>query len=282
MIVVSLLLILVAVGLLVLGLAGGSSALLISSIVASLLAAVALVVGARQAAAASDRRSAPTPAGEDGFATFPAADEAPPAVREPDVTQSFDPAAYRGDESVGAEQAVPIAETDQPAGDLSHSDADSGDSDDYPDEADRRADADRAAPDYARATEFIGSARSDEPTADAAEAEPSPEGENVDEGRAASSSPTTGEFAAVTGEDPDDEPSPQVVQPNDAVRVARMDAEVLVVDGRPRYHVAGCPHLDGRAGEPLPAAEAVELGFSPCGLCRPVDRLMSAAEAGRH
>ena len=65
--------------------------------------------------------------------------------------------------------------------------------------------------------------------------------------------------------------------PADAVRVARMDAEVLVVDGRPRYHMADCPHLVGRLTEPIPVNEAVELGFSPCGLCRPVDRLVVAA-----
>jgi hypothetical protein len=50
-----------------------------------------------------------------------------------------------------------------------------------------------------------------------------------------------------------------------------------VVDGRPRYHLADCPHLVGRLTEPLPVAEAVELGFSPCGLCRPVDRLVARA-----
>jgi clumping factor A len=59
--------------------------------------------------------------------------------------------------------------------------------------------------------------------------------------------------------------------------VAQLDAEVLVVDGRPRYHLADCPHLTGRSTEGLPVAEAVELGFSPCGLCRPVDRLVAAA-----
>jgi hypothetical protein len=56
-----------------------------------------------------------------------------------------------------------------------------------------------------------------------------------------------------------------------------MDAEVLVVDGRPRYHLGDCPHLAGRLTEPLPAREAVELGFSPCGRCRPVDRLVGQA-----
>ncbi|GIJ12456.1 hypothetical protein ACFFMR_32300 [Micromonospora andamanensis] len=65
MIVISLALILVAVVLLVFGLAGGSSPLLVVSIGASLLAAVALVAGARQAAG---RASAPsgTQAGRDG------------------------------------------------------------------------------------------------------------------------------------------------------------------------------------------------------------------------
>nr|WP_245577312.1 hypothetical protein [Actinoplanes globisporus] len=78
-------------------------------------------------------------------------------------------------------------------------------------------------------------------------------------------------------DDPADEPLPQKVSPTDAVRVARLDAEVLVVDGRPRYHLPDCPHLIGRLTEPIPVNEAVELGFSPCGLCRPVDRLVAAA-----
>jgi clumping factor A len=53
-----------------------------------------------------------------------------------------------------------------------------------------------------------------------------------------------------------------------------MEADVVVVDGRPRYHMADCDHLAGRLSEPLPVREAVELGFSPCGRCRPVDRLV--------
>ena len=78
-------------------------------------------------------------------------------------------------------------------------------------------------------------------------------------------------------EDPADEPPVEWIRPADAVRVARINTEVLVVDERPRYHVANCPHLTGRSTEPLPAAEAVELGFSPCGLCRPVDHLVGQA-----
>jgi len=85
------------------------------------------------------------------------------------------------------------------------------------------------------------------------------------------------EFGEPDPDDPADEPLPQAVRAADAVRIARMDAEVLVVDGRPRFHFADCPHLVGRLTEPLPVAEAVELGFNPCGLCRPVDRLVAAA-----
>ncbi|MFI5492052.1 hypothetical protein [Actinoplanes sp. NPDC051859] len=86
-----------------------------------------------------------------------------------------------------------------------------------------------------------------------------------------------GDFGDPDPDDPDDEPLPQKVRPADAVRVARLDADVVVVDGRPRYHVSDCSHLSGRQTEGLPVAEAVELGFSPCGRCRPVDRLVAAA-----
>ena len=78
-------------------------------------------------------------------------------------------------------------------------------------------------------------------------------------------------------EDPPDEPIAQRVLPADAARIARMSTEVLVIDGRPRYHVAGCVHLLGRPHEPLPVNEAVELGFSPCGLCEPDSALLADA-----
>ena len=78
-------------------------------------------------------------------------------------------------------------------------------------------------------------------------------------------------------EDPPDEPAAQRVTPADAARISRMSTEVLVIDGRPRYHVAGCVHLLGRPQEPLPVSEAVELGFSPCGLCEPDSALLADA-----
>ncbi len=77
--------------------------------------------------------------------------------------------------------------------------------------------------------------------------------------------------------DPPDEPAAQLVTPADADRVARMSAEVLVIDGRPRYHQAGCVHLLGRESEPLPVSEAVELGFTPCSLCEPDSALLAEA-----
>ena len=106
--------------------------------------------------------------------------------------------------------------------------------------------------------------------------EPVPAPTSPDEPVTADSAPV-GEFDEPDPDDPDDEPPPQAVNPADTVRVARLDAEVLVIDGRPRYHLADCPHLVGRATEGLPVAEAVELGFSPCGLCRPVDHLVAAS-----
>ena len=56
-----------------------------------------------------------------------------------------------------------------------------------------------------------------------------------------------------------------------------MTAPVLVIDGRPRYHQAGCVHLLGRDSEPLPVSEAVELGFTPCSLCEQDSALLADA-----
>jgi hypothetical protein len=57
--------------------------------------------------------------------------------------------------------------------------------------------------------------------------------------------------------------------------VAALDDEVVVVDEQPRYHVEGCRALAGKALIPLPAREAIELGFTPCGWCTP-DRTLAS------
>ncbi|MGW4943702.1 hypothetical protein ACWEOZ_19170 [Actinoplanes sp. NPDC004185] len=254
MIVVSLLLILVAVTLLVLGLVGGSSTLLISSIVASLLAAVALVIGARQASAA--RRAAMAPAGD--------AARAARRRPEPDADSAY--VAGLPDDSDDSEAAYAAgrqdAEENLPGPDATQRVQPDADLYDYDDAAAGRPSSGQTAgpaptepapdpTDYEHAASLIGGARADDQS--------------------------PGEFDEPDPDDPDDEPLPQSVRPADAVRVASLDAEVLVVDGRPRYHLADCSHLVGRLTEGLPVAEAVELGFSPCGLCRPVDRLVAAA-----
>ncbi|WP_439117060.1 hypothetical protein [Micromonospora lupini] len=74
-----------------------------------------------------------------------------------------------------------------------------------------------------------------------------------------------------------DEPAEQPITPAEAARVSRLPDPVVVVDGRPRYHLAGCPHLAGRVSEPLPVAEAVELGFTPCAACAPATALLTDA-----
>ncbi|MBO4206965.1 hypothetical protein [Micromonospora echinofusca] len=73
----------------------------------------------------------------------------------------------------------------------------------------------------------------------------------------------------------DDEPPAQIVGEADATRVARLATPVLVVDGRPRYHLTICPHLVGRRTESLPVSEAVELGFTPCAQCAPDTALLA-------
>jgi hypothetical protein len=73
------------------------------------------------------------------------------------------------------------------------------------------------------------------------------------------------------------EPPEETRDEQTAALVAGLDDEVLVVDEQPRYHVPGCRSLVAAPLIPLPAREAVELGFTPCGFCTP-DRTL----AGRH
>jgi hypothetical protein len=78
-----------------------------------------------------------------------------------------------------------------------------------------------------------------------------------------------------------DEPTEQRMSSVEAAALMRLDTEVAVVDGRPRFHHSACAHLSGREHEPLPVAEALELGFTPCALCEPVSRLLMVPVAGR-
>jgi hypothetical protein len=213
-IVASLVLILGAVVLLVLGLVNGSSGLLVGSIGTSLLAAVALVVGVRQAGAAR--------AGLD---------------LDEDEDEQFDDAEVDQWTSRSAQRSVSS----------------------YGDEPDLRP--------------MVPPARSER-----AWAESSSERAPVETLQPAGVGvPAQSMHDELDDEDPPDEPMAQRVTAADAARVARMSSDVLVIDGRPRYHVAGCVHLLGRPFEPLPVSEAVDLGFSPCGLCEPDSALLADA-----
>lgn len=374
MIVGSLVLILVAIALLVLGLASGSSGLLISSIGASLLAAVALVVGARQAAAlrievdpAGDRMGfSPTASGRGRprsptAGAFTGPGETMPAEPDPDhdlyrgPIPRTEPDSYRGagrysgptgtrrpDPFDGPEPATvdpdsPV-DPDPLAGSDPFADPDpSGDSDPFagpdpfpgvdpargPEPRDdgnplRRPDpfADGGSPRSPetprRSVPFLD--EMDQPAQPDADpftrpdpfADPEPSfragvpsqgGQPADETdemdgprwrhpagpyrRSARAGEYTGEdgdaFAVV--DIPPDEPDAQQVPAATAARIAGLGTEVMVIDGRPRYHLASCPHLVGRESEPLPVSEAVELGFTPCGRCEPDDHLL--ADSGR-
>jgi hypothetical protein len=51
---------------------------------------------------------------------------------------------------------------------------------------------------------------------------------------------------------------------------------VLVVPGRPRYHVDGCRYVSGKDVEELDVRDARDEGFTACGVCRPDEALEDA------
>ncbi|MGI5129373.1 hypothetical protein ACQEVB_21380 [Pseudonocardia sp. CA-107938] len=77
------------------------------------------------------------------------------------------------------------------------------------------------------------------------------------------------EEAATLGEPPVEQSEPAA-----AALVATLEDEVVVIDEQPRYHVVGCKGLTAHEPIPIPAREAVELGFTPCGWCSP-DRTLA-------
>ena len=62
----------------------------------------------------------------------------------------------------------------------------------------------------------------------------------------------------------------------DAAQDVPLTGSVLVVEGRPRYHVSGCRYLTGKAADAVPVGRAQERGFTACGVCKP-DEALSAA-----
>lgn len=58
---------------------------------------------------------------------------------------------------------------------------------------------------------------------------------------------------------------------------SELGGTVLVVSGRPRYHIDGCRFVAGKQAEQVDVLDARDEGFTPCGVCKPDDVL--AAEA---
>jgi hypothetical protein len=234
----SLVLIIIAIVLLIAGLVQGANGMLVASIAASLLAAVALILGGRRTAA---------------------------AVQREDDRDSRAPLEH----ARARTSAAPV-----------------DDEVDLGDEAARRPR--RREPVGAGVGAGSGSRSLDETTTMAAlrdEEYPGDRGipqQGRDAGRRRYEEDYGPEYSAEVpddgdDDDPPDEPPAQQTAPADAARIARMSAPVIVIDGRPRYHKPGCVHLLGRDSEPLPVSEAVELGFTPCGVCEPDSTLMAAA-----
>lgn len=282
----SLLLILVAVALIGFGLAQGSDFLLVGSVAASLLAAIALVVGARQAAAARAEGEEPTTRRRDRAATGGARASGTRARDDDDVAD---------DESLaggfGGRRPAASSYDSGPSYESSYEDPPgrSFDEDDSPFGEEPRRTSYTSDSGFAR-----GGSRHRYDSLDPDEDRPTtPSVEEPSFERYAEAPRYTEPMASAIpiqagvddqyrdqfddDEDPPDEPAQQLVSPAEAARISRMSAEVIVVDGRPRYHVTGCSHLTGRSIEALPVSEAVELGFSPCARCEPNNALLAAA-----
>jgi hypothetical protein len=265
----SLLLIVVAVGLLVVGLLQGADALLVASIGASLLAAVALIVGGRQAAAARSSRTVRT-------------------GRQVPNDERYDPFESRLDAG-----AAGTGDTRQPVGAGARSTGGTSTGTTYGrggvvtgsgSSVGGAAAGSAMGGAAGGATRLGGSGRTDpnlppvDETALTAPVRDEP-GRPQQPGADGYPSEPAGDWSVdgeeYDDEDPEDEPPIQPSSAADIARVSTMTDEVLVIDGRPRYHVRGCVHLLGRQSEPLPIGEAVELGFTPCSVCEPNDVVLA-------
>lgn len=87
----------------------------------------------------------------------------------------------------------------------------------------------------------------------------------------------TGSASPLFDEEPGDEGTDATV----LLQGSELDAEVVVIDERPRYHLGRCRWLGNRTAIPLGLREARNLGFTPCALCAPNAVLTRRARASR-
>jgi hypothetical protein len=66
--------------------------------------------------------------------------------------------------------------------------------------------------------------------------------------------------------------------PAAAETTGAVSGSVLVVAGRPRYHVAGCRYLTGKDADEVDVEAARDEGFTACGVCKP-DAALAAEPA---
>lgn len=81
-------------------------------------------------------------------------------------------------------------------------------------------------------------------------------------------------------ESSDVEPDEEATDAADVVLVSEAEAQVVVIDERPRYHLESCAWLGSRETIPLPVREARELAFSPCARCEPDATLVQQLRGG--
>lgn len=79
----------------------------------------------------------------------------------------------------------------------------------------------------------------------------------------------------------DEEPGDEGTDATVLLQGSELDVEVVVIDERPRYHLARCRWLENRGTIPLALREARSLGFTPCALCAPNAVLTRRARANR-
>jgi hypothetical protein len=262
----SVLLILVAVGLLVGGVVDGSNPLIVGSMAATVVAAIVLVVGVRQSA---DEDDADAPAGDNTpTQVFPSPFRETVEAGRRSRWDRFRRGSA-GDGAVsGAEPSPPILGESPGRGAIPTQAAHRRST--GPDDRDARPEGVSTNPGSESTTETG--------TDDAGLAAAGGEGMASVTSFDVRDSDDDDEFDdEFDDEIPADEPDAESVSLDDSARLAALSREVLVIDGRPRYHLPHCVHLMGRDSEPLPIGEAIELDFTPCALCKPATNLLAEA-----
>lgn len=245
MIVLSGALVLVATALLVIGLAGQGLTLVYASIATSVLAGVLLVVGTLRGGREPEAEQAESVAGQQ--------DSGRPQdpVAEPEPAASGVRVVAAGEPAPSATQGGPVGLSKQPSDAAGRTGQDDG----------ARLMADPAGP-----------------------ADPVPAVAAEQDGTRVHEAPVARDVTPPGGEqdvdaDPPVEDDGELLSDVDEAELEEIDTTVLVVSGRPRYHLAGCRYLQGKQADPVDVLDARDEGFTPCGVCKPDAVLVADLES---